>query len=171
MLRESEDLPLHLGDDLALVLRSAMLQHVLYDVVAVLVLYQLVRVVVQLLEDGLGLFPGTVLQDALDHSAAVGVRRQLVDLRMRLIRNWNCEETRGTYLSPERADDELQVVGVDTFDTLLHHVVAVLILDALQHVSVQLLHNVTLQTANQIAALSHTSLVTCWSCGMHSSAF
>ena len=51
------------------------------DVVAVLVLQQLVRVLVQLLEDGRRLLRLAVLEDALDHAAAVRVRRQRVHLK------------------------------------------------------------------------------------------
>ena len=58
-----------------------MLEDVLNDVVAVLVLQQLVRVLVQLLEDGRRLLRLAVLEDALDHSAAVRVRREGIHLK------------------------------------------------------------------------------------------
>ena len=38
----------------------------------------------------------------------------------------------------ERCDDEVEVGRVDALDALLDHVVAVLVLDALEHVSLQL---------------------------------
>jgi hypothetical protein len=41
------------------------------------------------------------------------------------------------YLSLEGADDEREGVRVDALDALLHHVVAVLVLDALEHVAVE----------------------------------
>ena len=44
------------------------------DVVAVLVLEELVRVGVQLFQDRVGLLHRTVLEDALNDPAAVGVR-------------------------------------------------------------------------------------------------
>ena len=50
-----------------------------------------------------------------------------------------------TNLSFECIDDELQVFGVHTLDTFLHHMVAVLIFDTLQHMPVKLLHNLNLQ--------------------------
>jgi len=55
-------------------------QDVLDDVVAVLVLQQLVRVLVQLLQDASRLLGRAVLQDALNDAAAVGMRRQGVHL-------------------------------------------------------------------------------------------
>ena len=51
-------------------------EHVLYDVVSVLVLDQLVRVGVDLLQDRGRLLRGAVLQDPLDHAAAVRVGRE-----------------------------------------------------------------------------------------------
>lgn len=51
----------------------------------------------------------------------------------------------GTHLSLEGVDDEVQRVRLDTFDTLLHNVVTVLVLHTLQHMAVQLPHHLTLQ--------------------------
>ena len=59
----------------------SVLEDVLNDVVSVLVLQQLVRVLVQLLQDGRRLLRLAVLQDALDHPAAVRVRRERVHLK------------------------------------------------------------------------------------------
>lgn len=50
-----------------------------------------------------------------------------------------------TDLSLKGFDDEVQRVRLDTFDTLLHHMVTVLVLYALQHVAVQLPHHLALQ--------------------------
>lgn len=50
-----------------------------------------------------------------------------------------------TDLSLKGFDDEVQRVWLDTFDTLLHHMVTVLVLYALQHVAVQLPHHLALQ--------------------------
>ena len=58
-----------------------MLEDVLNDVVSVLVLQQLVRILVQLLENGLRLLRRAVLQDALDHPAAVRVGREGMHLK------------------------------------------------------------------------------------------
>lgn len=52
--------------------------------------------------------------------------------------------TRTNYLSLERVDDELQLERVHALDALLHDVVAVLVLDALQHVAVELAHDLLL---------------------------
>lgn len=50
-----------------------------------------------------------------------------------------------TDLSLKGFDDEVQRVRLDTFDALLHHMVTVLVLYALQHVAVQLPHHLALQ--------------------------
>ena len=76
VLAEDEHLAAEFGDDLALVLGASVLEHVLDDIVAVLILDEALRVLMQLLQDGRGLLAGTVLQYALDHAAAVRVRRQ-----------------------------------------------------------------------------------------------
>lgn len=55
------------------------------------------------------------------------------------------EQREGAHLSLKGLDDEVQRVGLDAFDALLHHVVAVLVLYALQHVAVQLAHHLTLK--------------------------
>ena len=51
----------------------------------------------------------------------------------------------GSHLALEGVDDELQGLGLDTLDTLLHHMVPVLILHTLQHVAVQFSYDVTLR--------------------------
>ena len=48
------------------------------------------------------------------------------------------------HLALEGVDDELQGLRLDTLDALLHHVVAVLVLHTLEHVTVQLTHDVAL---------------------------
>lgn len=48
------------------------------------------------------------------------------------------------YLSLEGADDKLERVRVDALDALLHHVVAILVLDALEHVAVEFSDNLML---------------------------
>lgn len=53
--------------------------------------------------------------------------------------------TVGTHLSLKGVYDEVQCVRLDTLDTLLHHVVTVLVLHTLQHVAVQLAHHLALQ--------------------------
>jgi len=51
MLAENHELSTQLVDNLGLVIRLAMLQYMLYDVVAVLVVYEVLRLLVQLLQD------------------------------------------------------------------------------------------------------------------------
>lgn len=48
------------------------------------------------------------------------------------------------HLSLEGVDDEVQRVGLDALDTLLYHMVPVLVLHTLQHVAVQLPHHLAL---------------------------
>lgn len=60
-------------------------------------------------------------------------------------RNTVHELTEGTYLSLKGVYDEVQGMRLDTLDTLLHHVVTVLVLDAFQHMAVELPHHLTLQ--------------------------
>ena len=93
----------------------------LHHVVAVLVLDERLYVGVELLQHGRGLLGAAVLQDALDHAAAVRVGGQVV------------------HLPRERVDDELEPAGLHRLDALLHHVVAVLVLDTLENIAVQLL--------------------------------
>lgn len=56
-----------------------------------------------------------------------------------------CVHTKGTHLSLEGINDEVQGVWLDTLDTLLHHVVTVLVLHTLQHMAVQFPHHLALQ--------------------------
>jgi len=62
-----------------------------------------------------------------------------------------CVSTEGTHLSLKGFDDEVQRMRLDTFDTLLHHVVTVLILHTLQHMAVQLPHHFALQGGGERA--------------------
>lgn len=54
-----------------------------------------------------------------------------------------------THLSLEGVYDEVQRVGLDALDTLLYHVVPVLVLHTLQHVAVQLPHHLALDDRGQ----------------------
>lgn len=56
---------------------------------------------------------------------------------------WTCVHV-WTHLSLEGVNDEVQRVGLDALDTLLHHMVPVLVLHTLQHVAVQLPHHLAL---------------------------
>lgn len=94
-------------------------EYVLDNVITILILNELISSSVQLLKDTLSLFRGAMLENTLDHSTSVGVGAQGVDLPC------------------ECADHKLQSPRFDALDALLHHVVPVLIFDALQNVSVQ----------------------------------
>ena len=80
MLAVDQDLAVDTVDNLGLVLGAAVLQHVLDDVVAVLVLHQTLRLLMELRQHAVGLLRRAVLQDALDDAAAVRVRGQVVHL-------------------------------------------------------------------------------------------
>lgn len=56
-----------------------------------------------------------------------------------------CAHTEETHLSLKGVYDEVQRMRLDTLDALLHHVVTVLVLHALQHMAVQLPHHLTLK--------------------------
>ena len=94
-----------------------MLDHI----VAVLVLDESLDVSVELLQDGVGLVARAVLQDPLDDPAAVGMGGEVV------------------HLPAEGVNDELEPGGLHGLDTFLHHVVPVLVLHALENISVQFL--------------------------------
>lgn len=98
----------------------------LNDVIAVLILNELVGGGVKLLQDALRLLGSAVLENTLDDAATVGMRAQ-------------CE-----HLAGERAYDELQRSRLDAFDALLNDVIPVLILDALQDMPVQFAHDLLL---------------------------
>ena len=85
MLTEQQDLALDDGDDGGLVVGPAVLEDVLDDVVAVLVLNQPLRVLVQLLQDRSRLLLGAVLQDPLDHATPVRMRGQSEHLAVKEI--------------------------------------------------------------------------------------
>ena len=93
----------------------------LHHVVAVLVLDQGLDIGVELLQDGGGLLRGAVFEDTLDHTTAVRMSRE------------------GEHLALECVNDELQATGLHGLDALLHHVVAVLIFDALKDGALKLL--------------------------------
>ena len=69
----------------------SVLEDVLDDVVAVLVLDQYRERVRDLLQDRLLLLVDAVLQDALDHAAPICVRRQLLHLESIGVRNTPCD--------------------------------------------------------------------------------
>ena len=83
MLAENEDPAAESSDNLRLVLGPAVLQHVLDDVVSVLVLHEALGVRVELLQYGRGLLPRAVLQDTLDDATAVRVGGQGEHLQWR----------------------------------------------------------------------------------------
>jgi len=85
VLRQTHNLARHLLDDARLVVGGAVLQHVLNDVVAVLVQHEALDLVVQLLQHGALLVVVAVLQDALDHAAAVRMGGQRENLHVRWV--------------------------------------------------------------------------------------
>lgn len=95
-------------------------EYMLNNVVSILILYQLVRGGVELLEDSLRLLGSAVLEYALYDAASVRMGAQRIDL------------------PGERADDELKSPRLHALDTLLDYVIAILILDAFQYVTVEL---------------------------------
>ena len=80
MLAVDKDLAVDAVDDLRLVLGAAVLQHVLDDIVAILVLHQTFCLLMELRQHAVGLLRRAVLQDALDDTAAVRVCGQVVHL-------------------------------------------------------------------------------------------
>ena len=77
VLTKYHELATQLLDDLGLVVRLTVLQHVLNNIVAILVVYEVLRLLVQFTEDSRHLVDVAVLQDALDHSTAVRMHCQL----------------------------------------------------------------------------------------------
>ncbi len=73
VLREWQDLALHSLHDFGLVLQIAVFQDVLDDVVSVLILEELLGALMELFQHCGGLVNVAMLQDALDHAAAVRV--------------------------------------------------------------------------------------------------
>ncbi len=74
----------------------------------------------------------TVLQHALYNSTAVGVGRQNLNL------------------ASERVDDELNVFGRHSLDSFLHHVIAILILHAVDYVVLELLDQLCLLVGQNV---------------------
>lgn len=119
VLREEHELRGDDGDDLGLVFLVALLNHMLRDVVAVLIHDQGKRASVQLVQDVRPRGLLTMLEHALDDTAAVGMGGQTVDLACKGI------------------DDELDVLLRDAFDGFLDDVIAILILDALENLMLE----------------------------------
>jgi len=88
VLTKDHELSTQLVDDLGLVFRLTVLQHVLYNVVAVLVVHEVLCLLVQLVEDSRHLVDVAVLQDALDHSTAVRMHCQLQHLHTQMYTQW-----------------------------------------------------------------------------------
>lgn len=121
MTRERKDLTLCDGYDRVLVCARTTLKDPLNDIVAILVLHQLLGMAMELLEQRPALGSVTVLKDSLQHAARVTVRRELKDLAL------------------ERLGNEIDPGGANALDDLLDHVVRILVLDALKHMALQFL--------------------------------
>lgn len=63
-----------------------------------------------------------------------------------------------TYLSLEGVNDKLKVLRVDTFNAFLYDVVAVLVLHALQHMFVQLRHDLHLRNTHLLTRIYVTRI-------------
>lgn len=92
------------------------------DVVSVLVPEEGFGTLMKLSKNGCGLFDSTVLEDALDDPTAVRMCRY------------------GMHVSPESVYHELEVFWGHALDALLYHMVAILVLNKLQHRAVEFLH-------------------------------
>ena len=80
MLAKNEDVPSKFMNNLALILRRAMFQDMLNDIVPILILHKSLSVLVQFLQYGTSLFWHAVLQDALDHTTAIRMSGQGIHL-------------------------------------------------------------------------------------------
>lgn len=120
MFRQRQEVARDDLDDLGPVLGLPVLDYVLRDIVPVLVRYQQGGALMELLQDGRLVVRLAVLQDPLDHPATIRVGGQDVDL------------------ASEGINDELYVLGGDPLNGFLDNVIAVLILDALEDVCLQL---------------------------------
>lgn len=98
-----------------------MLNNMLSDIIAILICDEHRRTLVQLLQNSDLIMRLAVLQDPLNDSTTIRMGGENVDL------------------SSESFDDELNVLSWHTFDSFLHDVVAVLVLDTLQNINLQLL--------------------------------
>mmetsp|Transcript_27421 Transcript_27421/g.52220 ORF Transcript_27421/g.52220 Transcript_27421/m.52220 type:complete len:394 (-) Transcript_27421:377-1558(-) len=127
VLTHQHNLSRQLGYYLQALRQRAVLEHVLNDVVPVLVLRQLARCPEDLGHDAaLLLGQSAVLQHALNHAAPVGVRGQL------------------QHVAEKRRHHKCQVLRSHSLDALLDDVVAVLVAHAPLHVPVQLLNELQL---------------------------
>ena len=97
-----------------------MLNDVLGHVVSVLILNELICASMKLIQNRCSSIFDAVFQHALNDTATVWMHRQSLDLAV------------------ESLDDELNVLGRNSLDGLLDHVIAILVLDTLQHVIVEL---------------------------------
>ena len=119
VLRQDEDFAFQLKYNTCLVFRVAMLQHMLYDIVSILILNQSLRVLVQLVEYGPRLFGYAVLEYALDDATPVRMRGQVVHLLQHVAHN------------------EIYGLRFAALDALLDHVVAILVFDAFHDVALE----------------------------------
>lgn len=120
VLRKQEHTTFQLVYNARLVLRCAMLEHMLNHIVAVLILHEAFGVLVQLLEYRLGLLAIAMLEYTLYDTTSVRMRGQVHDLLEHVVHN------------------EIDGFRVAALDALLNHVIAVLIFDALDHVTLEL---------------------------------
>lgn len=119
----------------------SLLQDMLNNIVSELVIRQVVEVLEDRLQDRLGLLVLAVLQDALDHTAAVGVHAELAY---------------SLSLFSDSADNEVDSLIGKLLDALLDHMVPVLVIDAVQHGVLKLLNKqLLLIEGDELQSLLH----------------
>merc|ERR1711871_1434141 len=115
MHTHSQDVAFDSSPHLVFVLHSPSLQDVLNDVVTELIFAQLKHGTEHLFQDGCGLLWRAILQNALQHTTPILIGGQL-----------RC-------LAIEGLHDEVDHSSVQLLNGLLHHMIAILVFDALQH--------------------------------------
>lgn len=95
----------------------------LYHIIAILILNEVLGVRVQFGKNGRCLFSGAMLKNALNHPTSIWMGAQ------------------GVHLAGKCVYNELECTGLNAFDAFLYDMVAILIFDTFQNVTVELAHN------------------------------
>lgn len=122
VLRQRQEITCDNLYDLCTILRLPMLNDMLRNVVAVLISYQHRCTLVEFFQNCRLVLGFAVLQDSLNHTTAIGMGRQGVDL------------------SSKGIDDEPDVFGRYSLDGFLDDMIAILIFDALEDICLELLN-------------------------------
>lgn len=96
MLTENHHFATQFVNDLGLIVRLAVFQNVLDNVVAVLIMNKMLRALKQLIHDRLHLVRRAVLKDSLNHATSVRMHRQ----RQNLLKNQDGSRPRNTTTPP-----------------------------------------------------------------------